>query len=123
MTWFVAKLVFRIITGDGRHQPQFDEQLRLISAFGWQEALHKVKALGEREQESFRNQQEQWVHWQFVNVAELNRLGKLKDGAELHYQITEPDNAEQYMAWVNKKAANLSGTPVGLLSETFPKNC
>ncbi|MEP7129294.1 MAG: DUF4288 domain-containing protein, partial [Chitinophagales bacterium] len=29
MNWYLAKIVFRIICGDGLHQPQFDEQLRL----------------------------------------------------------------------------------------------
>jgi len=27
MNWYLAKLVFRIICGDGDHTPQFDEQL------------------------------------------------------------------------------------------------
>jgi hypothetical protein len=29
MQWYLAKLVFQIICGDGNHRPQFDEQLRL----------------------------------------------------------------------------------------------
>ncbi|MFA6946933.1 MAG: DUF4288 domain-containing protein, partial [Pedobacter sp.] len=32
MNWYVAKLIFRITCRNGNHQPQFDEQLRLISA-------------------------------------------------------------------------------------------
>jgi len=32
MNWYVAKLVFRVISGDGHHHAQFDEQLRLINA-------------------------------------------------------------------------------------------
>ena len=32
MNWYVAKLVFRVISGAGDHQAQFDEQLRLINA-------------------------------------------------------------------------------------------
>lgn len=34
MNWYVAKLIFRITFGNGNHPPQFDEQLRLISASG-----------------------------------------------------------------------------------------
>ena len=32
MKWYLAKLVYRIICGEGNHKPQFDEQLRLIYA-------------------------------------------------------------------------------------------
>jgi hypothetical protein len=28
MRWFVAKIVYQIICGNGNHMPQFDEQLR-----------------------------------------------------------------------------------------------
>jgi len=31
MNWYLAKMVFRIICGEGNHTAQFDEQLRLIS--------------------------------------------------------------------------------------------
>ncbi|MCF8452420.1 MAG: DUF4288 domain-containing protein [Pedobacter sp.] len=42
MNWYVAKLIFRITCGNGNNQPQFDEQLRLISASGEKEALIKA---------------------------------------------------------------------------------
>ena len=32
MNWYLTKMVFRIICGDGSHKAQFDEQLRLIHA-------------------------------------------------------------------------------------------
>ena len=32
MNWYLSKLVFRIVCGDGQHRAQFDEQLRLIAA-------------------------------------------------------------------------------------------
>ena len=30
MNWYLAKIVYRIICGDGNHTAQFDEQLRLV---------------------------------------------------------------------------------------------
>ena len=39
MKWYLAKVVFRIICGDGEHAAQFDEQLRLIAATDIQSAL------------------------------------------------------------------------------------
>ena len=32
MNWYLAKFVYRIVCGNGNHIPQFDEQLRLITA-------------------------------------------------------------------------------------------
>lgn len=111
MEWYLAKIVFRIISGDGNHQPQFDEQLRLISASSWENAFSKAKALGEQEQDRFINQQNQWVEWKFINVAELTLLGNLQDGFELHYQITEPHNAEKYTEQIHRKASSIATAP------------
>ena len=46
MNWFMAKIVYRIICGEGDHTPQFDEQLRLIVADNEEEALKKGYAIG-----------------------------------------------------------------------------
>ncbi len=56
MKWYLAKMVYRIICGDGRHTPQFDEQLRLIVASNGSEAFDKAVTMGMKEQESFLNQ-------------------------------------------------------------------
>jgi hypothetical protein len=109
MNWYIAKLIFRIISGEGQHQPQFDEQLRLLSAGSWQEAIEKAEALGRQGEDTFLNSRQQRVQWEFVNVAELSALGSLKDGLELHYRIAEPGNAEQYIASVHHKAAQIAG--------------
>ena len=46
MNWYVAKIVFRIISGEGNHNAQFDEQLRLISAEDERQAFEKATVLG-----------------------------------------------------------------------------
>ena len=107
MNWYLTKIVFRIICGDGEHTPQFDEQLRLIAATNKEEALSKARIVGQNEQESFFNHQQELVQWQFVNVPEVFRLSSLIDGAELYSRIEERDDAEAYVAMVNKKAANI----------------
>lgn len=106
MNWYLAKIIFRIVCGAGNHQPQFDEQLRLIAADTLHQALTKARALGEGEQDRFLNHQQQWVHWQFVNVAELTDLD-WKDGAQVHETITEPTHPEGYIRLINDKAANI----------------
>ena len=55
MKWYLAKIVFRIICGDGKHVAQFDEQLRLISAPDEEKAFEKAQDMGRKEQDSFLN--------------------------------------------------------------------
>ena len=52
MNWYVAKIVFRIISGEGNHNAQFDEQLRLISAEDEHQAFEKATAIGMNNQDS-----------------------------------------------------------------------
>ncbi len=107
MKWYLAKIVFRIICGDGNHTSQFDEQLRLINANDPNEALTKAKAIGDREQDLFLNQQQQMVHWKFINVSELYQLREMIDGAELYSRIQEYDDATTYISNVHKKANHI----------------
>lgn len=107
MNWYLAKMVFRIVCGEGEHTPQFDEQLRLVAADNKEEAFTKAQELGSVEQETFFNSKEQLVQWQFINVSELYLLSELIDGAELYSRIEETDNAESYIYTVNQKAENI----------------
>ena len=107
MNWYLAKIVFRIVCGDGNHTPQFDEQLRLISADKKEEAFLKAQLLGSRDEEIFFNNNQQAVHWQFINVCELYRLSSLIDGAELYSRIEERDHAAVYIDIIHKKAAGI----------------
>jgi hypothetical protein len=107
MNWYLTKIVFRIICGDGDHTPQFDEQLRLISASSKEEAFKKAQLTGKNEEETFYNRKEQLVQWQFINVSEISKIGELIDGAELYSRIEERDNADAYIHIVNQKAENI----------------
>ena len=107
MNWYLAKIVFRIVCGNGDHTAQFDEQLRLISATDKQEAFSKAQTAGKKGEDTFFNKNEQLVQWQFINVSELYMLSGLIDGAELYSRIEERDNADQYIEVVNQKAENI----------------
>jgi hypothetical protein len=104
MKWFLVKLVYRIVCGEGAHTPQFDEQLRLVMADDESEAFAKATAIGKQEQESFFNQQQQMVQWQFVDVSELYQLNALVDGAEMYSRVNEVEDAEAYTSFVHHKA-------------------
>jgi len=107
MNWYLAKIVFRIICGDGDHTPQFDEQLRLISASSKEEAFNKAQRTGEKQKETFYNRRQQLVQWQFITVSELYCLKDLMDGAELYSRIEEKDDAESYIHVLHAKAEHI----------------
>src|SRR5215216_3636585 len=107
MNWYIAKIVFRIISGDGDHRPQFDEQLRLIHADDEVEAFEKAKQVGLDEEDSFMNHKNQLVKWTFINIPELNKLPSLSDGVEIYSKVNEYDNAKRFIETVNKKAGNI----------------
>lgn len=107
MNWYLSKIIFQIICGDGSHTPQFDEQLRLIHAQDEEEAFAKAHHLGCCEEDAFENMQQQIVQWKFINVAELYKLNALIDGAELYSRIHETENAQQYVNNIHKKAAHI----------------
>ncbi len=107
MNWYLGKIIFRIICGEGQHTPQFDEQLRLIAAHDEEEAFRKAMAIGEREQDGFYNHEQQLVQWKFINVAELYLFSGLLDGAEMYSRIEETDDPEAYIHLVNRRADHI----------------
>jgi hypothetical protein len=107
MSWYLAKIVFKITCGDGKHIAQYDEQLRLITAGNREEAFYKAQSVGKQEEETFFNQKEQLVKWQFINVCELYQINEMIDGAELYSRIAEKENPEHYEYILNKKAENI----------------
>lgn len=107
MNWYLVKIVFRIVCGNGDHSPQFDEQLRLVAAGDEQEALRKAENMGRNESDAFVNTKDQLVQWKFINIAELYIINGFIDGAELYSRIYETDNADEYINTVHLKAANI----------------
>lgn len=107
MSWFLVKIVYRIICGEGKHIPQFDEQLRLVEASDEESAFSIATELGRQGEDRFFNQSNQLVQWHFVNVSELFRIEALQNGVELYSRIEEKENGELYTALVHSKAEHL----------------
>jgi hypothetical protein len=107
MNWYLAKIVYRIICGDGDHAAQFDEQLRLVYATTKEDAFYKAQQIGKNEEETFYNLKQELVQWRFINVSELYKIGEMIDGAELYSRIEEKDNGDVYTEVINKKAQGI----------------
>ena len=107
MNWYLVKITYRILCGKGDHIPQFDEQLRLVSAGNEMLALAKAKMLGESGSQAFFNDAQQLVQWQFIDITDLYCISEWVDGAEVYSSITEADNADAYINLVTDKATML----------------
>ena len=104
MNWYISKIVFSISSENTAHKPQFDEQLRLISASSTEEAFLKARKLGLREEDAYINDRNNIVKWEFINVSEVIPLINIEDGAELYSNIHETDEAQAYIHCVHQKA-------------------
>ena len=107
MAWYIGKLVFRITANNTEHKPQFDEQLRLIFAADHEEAFLKARIIGLGEEDSFINDKNNVVKWEFINVSELLPLQGLEDGVELYSRIYEMDEESAHVNFVHQKAITL----------------
>jgi hypothetical protein len=105
MNWYLTKMIFRIICGNGNHRAQFDEQIRLIQAPTPEEAYGKAMAFARAEGTAAENNPA--VRWEFVNIAELLQLNGLVDGAELYSKVKEEDDPSLYEQLIHRRAAML----------------
>ncbi|GAB1446898.1 hypothetical protein MASR2M41_27180 [Flammeovirgaceae bacterium] len=109
MNWYIAKVVFNIVTGTGDHKAQFDEQYRLIKADTLEEALYKAEQVGFNEEELLINIKQEIVRWDFVGVTELYPFNDLRDGMELFSAINEEEDRGSYLEVVKMKTAYVRG--------------
>ena len=110
MNCYTAKIIYSIISGDGNHCAQFDEQLRLINAENEAAAFEKANNIGIAGQDSFFNAKKETVRWQFIAVTEVNSIADLNDGAELYYRLHETKDAAAYIEQAKYKSALIKST-------------
>ncbi len=104
MNWYIAKLVFQVISGEGFHTPQFDEQWRLIKADEVTWAHEKARVLGWLEQGCFDDECQRKAEWRFIEVAEIQQVTTMEDGVQLYSTTEEPIDAIAYVDLVRRKA-------------------
>jgi hypothetical protein len=104
MNWYLVKLVFQVLSGEGTHTPQFDEQVRLIRADEVNWAYEKATVIGWLEQRSFVNNKNEEVTWKFIDVAEVLQISDPEDGVLLCSYTEEPDDAEAYTKLIKLRA-------------------
>ncbi len=117
MNWYMAKLVYQFICGNGQHRPQFNEQIRLIAAEDALHAFYKGRLIGERESIALVNNGMP-IRWKFIDVTEILPVNNLSDGAELWSCMNDNTDATLYIRNVQQKAAALLQESIGELVES-----
>jgi hypothetical protein len=105
--WFIAKIVFNIVTGTNKTKSQFEEQLRLVEAESREEAFLKARAIGIGEEEVFLNEEGRLIKWEFVDIADLLPVESLNSGVEIYSQIHETEESEQYIHSIHQRGMDL----------------
>ncbi len=107
MNWYLAKLVYQIIYGDGFYNAQFSEQLRLVEAVDEVHAFTKAQLLGHKEESTLLDENNALVQWKFIDVCELIMIDSMADGAEVMSQINEPACTKEYIKTIKRQASQL----------------
>ncbi|MEK6783741.1 MAG: DUF4288 domain-containing protein [Bacteroidota bacterium] len=91
MKWYLVKLVFQVLGGELAKTPRFKEQWRLIRADELEWAREKAMVLGQIGAFSFLNSRNEEAKWKFIDVADINEIGEIEDGAQLYSTTEEMD--------------------------------
>lgn len=104
MKWFIAKIVFHININHGEHESQFDESVRLVEATSLNDAFHKARSIGKKEETTFFNKQLQEVQWKFIDVCDVYPLDNLRHGSEVFAFTHVDENHKDYIQHIRHKA-------------------
>jgi Domain of unknown function (DUF4288) len=118
MNWYLTKMVYRIICGNGEHKAQYEEQIRIIAAPTAEAALEKGNIIALTEINQVK-ESGSLVKWQFVTITELYRLHNFIDGAEIFSQHREEENGDLFEQKLHRKAENVRYNLKNRLLEIF----
>jgi len=110
MKWFAINLIYQVISGEGKHSPQFNEQIRLIKAVDSLNAIKKAQQSAGKFNLPITNSAGDTVVWKFVAIGGVLEIDEPADGVEINSKIIEPESSKTYLAKLkhrNKSLINL----------------
>lgn len=114
MNWYLVKMVFQIICGNGKHTAQFEEQLRLIHAADTIAAVNKATLLGKQEEQAFFNHAQQTVCWKLIAVTDIYPFTTELDGAEIFSRISEEEQPASFIHTMQLRSADAAKRFAGI---------
>ncbi|MDI1353859.1 MAG: DUF4288 domain-containing protein [bacterium] len=107
MKRYLAKLMFNIRIENGKENSQFDEQIRLIESTSLEDAFYKARGIGKREEETFLDDQNKLVSWNFIDVAEVYQIEGLRDGEQVYSNTHTQTDAASYIGYIRQKSMEI----------------
>ncbi|OYU94474.1 MAG: hypothetical protein CFE21_15820 [Bacteroidetes bacterium B1(2017)] len=107
MKKFLAKIVYKIVSGHDADTQQFDEQLVFIDARDYHEAFFKARMLGVKNEDEVNHESGAEIHWKFIDVPFLNEISNMNDGTELYSCISEKERDDSFETFIKARAADL----------------
>lgn len=114
MNWYLVKMVFQIVCGNGKHTAQFEEQLRLIHAADAIAAVEKATALGRQQEQPFLNHAQQTICWQLIAVTDVYPVTVELDGAEIFSRISEEEQPASFIYTMQLRSADAAKRMAGI---------
>lgn len=119
MYLYLAKIIFRIITGeDVGSIGLFEEKFHLIHGKNDRDALYRASAWGEKETSEFINPAEQETRWEFIAVSELRRIPSFIHRIRPDSHLKEMP-AEEFIALQKDRHQRLLYTIEGTFGDPF----
>lgn len=106
MNWYLARMVFQMVSGDENRPALFDEQWRLIRADEMKWAREKATILGHLNSQLEPHAAEK-VKRKFIAVADIFEVSHSADGAKVLSTTAEPKDAEHYLAMLSARSKQL----------------
>ncbi len=104
MNSYIAKLIYNIHFENGSRTSQFDEQTIYFSARNIEEAYTKAKTHGKKQEDKFKNENEEQVEWKFIDVMDLVEIEKLKNGDSLYSTTHETNDSSSFIELVKHRS-------------------
>ena len=107
MSKYIVKLVFHIVTEGENKRSQFDEQYRLVEAQSMEDAFHKARYMGQREEEGFLDVNGKQINWNFVDISEVYPLNNFEDGEQIFSTTQEVPDSGSFIGYIRQKSMEI----------------
>ncbi len=107
MQKYLAKLMFNINIDNGIDASQFDEQVRIIESRNLEDAFHKARSIGKKEEETFLNAENKLVNWEFIDVSDVYALEEVKDGEQVYSTTHKIKDNQSYISYIRQKSMEI----------------
>ena len=107
MEKYLAKLMFHINIDNGEDASQFDEQVRIIESNSLEDAFHKARVIGKKEEETFMDSHNKLVSWQFIDVSDVYPLEEVKDGEQVYSSSHKINDTGSFIKFIRQKSMEI----------------